>query len=173
MFLDNPVTRARLEDIGVLDAKAATELGVVGPFARASGIDFDARRDMPYDAYALFKITPAVEKGGDALARTMVRWEEVTTSIQLVREAIKDLPQGDIIDEAMLFKNPEYRREGVSGVLGVYTYLYPEPGEWTGLAEATRGLTMTQIWTTIEQLVAYSNQTKQPISFSIHGYGKS
>ncbi|MGB9704081.1 MAG: NADH-quinone oxidoreductase subunit NuoD [Pyrobaculum sp.] len=148
LFLDNPVTRARLENVGVLDAKRVTELGVVGPFARASGVDFDVRKAYPYDAYREFGVEPVVEKGGDAWARTVVRWGEIQASIALVRKALSELPGGDVIDNALLFKNPEYRREGISGVLGVYTYLYPEPGEWMGMAEATRGLSMTHLWTT-------------------------
>ena len=43
LFLDDPVTKARLEGVGIVDAKKTAELGVVGPFARASGIDYDAR----------------------------------------------------------------------------------------------------------------------------------
>lgn len=146
LFLDNPVTRARLEGVGVLDAKRVAELGVVGPFARASGVDFDVRRAYPYDAYAELGYEPVVDKAGDAWARTWVRWEEVRRSIELVRRALRELPQGDVIDSALLFKNPEYRREGISGVMGVYTYMYPEPGEWLGVAEATRGLALAQLW---------------------------
>jgi len=148
LFLDNPVTKARLEGVGVLDAKAVAELGVVGPFARGSGIDFDVRSVYPYDAYREVDFEPVVEKAGDALARVMVRWREIYVSIDLVRQALRSLPEGDVIDQALLIKNPEYRREGMSGILGVYTYLYPEPGEHMGVAEAARGLTYIHIFAT-------------------------
>ncbi|MEM1597156.1 MAG: NADH-quinone oxidoreductase subunit D [Pyrobaculum sp.] len=148
LFLDNPVTKARLEGVGVLDAKTVTELGVVGPFARASGVDYDVRKVHPYDAYAELGYEPVVEKAGDAWARAAVRWGEVQASIQLVRQALKELPDGDVIDKALLFKNPEHWRGGASGILGVFTYLYPEPGEYSGMAEAGRGLTYVQIFAT-------------------------
>ncbi|MFN7105248.1 MAG: NADH-quinone oxidoreductase subunit NuoD, partial [Pyrobaculum sp.] len=70
LFLDNPVTRARLEGVGTLDAKAVAELGVVGPFARASGVRYDVRKVHPYDAYGELDFEIAVEKAGDAMART-------------------------------------------------------------------------------------------------------
>jgi NADH-quinone oxidoreductase subunit D len=58
-----------------------------------------------------------------------------------------------VIDEALLFKNPEYRREGMGGVLGVYTYIHPEPGEYMAVAEATRGATLVHLWTTGTQRI--------------------
>ncbi len=151
LFLDNPVTRARLEGVGTLDAKAVAELGVVGPFARASGVRYDVRKVHPYDAYGELDFEIAVEKAGDAMARTLVRWREIYTSIDIARQILKSLPESDVIDQALLFKNPEYRREGISGVLGVYTYIYPELGEYHGMAEASRGLTYVQLFTTSSQ----------------------
>ncbi|MEM1902897.1 MAG: NADH-quinone oxidoreductase subunit D [Pyrobaculum sp.] len=148
LFLDNPVTKARLEGVGVLNTKQITELGVVGPFARASGVDYDVRKVYPYDAYGDLDFDIVVEKSGDSLARAMVRWREIYVSIDIVRQILKSLPEGDVIDEALLFKNPEYRRSGVSGVLGVYTYMYPEPGEFSSMVETARGLAYIQLLTT-------------------------
>jgi len=58
-----------------------------------------------------------VEKDGDAWARTLVRWREMYESASIVEQVLKALPEGDVIDQALLFKNPEYMREGVGGVL--------------------------------------------------------
>ncbi|MEL9990126.1 MAG: NADH-quinone oxidoreductase subunit D [Thermoproteus sp.] len=148
IFLDNPVTKARLEGVGVLDAKRAAELGVVGPFARASGIDYDVRSAAPYDAYAELDYEPVVEKAGDAWARVLVRWREIYESMDLVRAALKALPEGDVIDQALLAQGSEHWRGGTSGVLGAYIYMYPEPGEYIGLAEATRGATYVHLFAT-------------------------
>ena len=148
LFLDNPVTKARLEGVGIVDAKKTAELSVVGPFARASGIDYDIRKVHPYDAYGDVDFEVVVEKDGDARARTLVRWREMYESMSIVEQVLKALPEGDVIDQALLFKNPEYRREGVGGVLGVYTYIYPEPGEYLAVAEATRGATLVNLWAT-------------------------
>lgn len=148
LFLDNPVTKARLEGVGIVDAKKTAELGVVGPFARASGIDYDVRKVHPYDVYSDVDFEVVVEKDGDAWARTLVRWREMYESMSIMEQVLKALPEGDVIDQALLFKNPEYRREGVGGVLGVYTYIYPEPGEYLAVAEATRGATLVHLWAT-------------------------
>ena len=148
LFLDNPVTKARLEGVGIVDAKKTAELSVVGPFARASGIDYDIRKVHPYDAYGDVDFEVVVEKDGDARARTLVRWREMYESMSIVEQVLKALPEGDVIDQALLFKSPEYRREGIGGVLGVYTYIYPEPGEYLAVAEATRGATLVNLWAT-------------------------
>jgi NADH-quinone oxidoreductase subunit D len=153
LFLDNPVTKARLEGVGAIDAKRAAELGVVGPFARASGVDYDVRKARPYDAYGEIDFETAREKAGDAWARTLVRWREIQESMSMVEQLLRGLPDGDVIDEALLFRNPEYRREGIGGVLGVYTYMYPEPGEYLALVEAARGATLIHLWATGSQRI--------------------
>jgi NADH-quinone oxidoreductase subunit D len=129
------------------------ELGVVGPFARASGVDYDVRKIHPYDAYGEVDFEVVTEKVGDAWARTWVRWREIYVSMSIVEQLLKNLPGGDVIDEALLFKNPEYRREGMGGVLGVYTYMYPEPGEYMAVTEATRGATLVHLWATGTQRI--------------------
>ncbi|CAM5713306.1 NADH-quinone oxidoreductase subunit D 1 [Streptomyces badius] len=49
--LGNEIFRGRTHDVGVLSAEAVHAYGVSGPIARASGVDFDLRRDEPYLAY--------------------------------------------------------------------------------------------------------------------------
>jgi NADH:ubiquinone oxidoreductase 49 kD subunit 7 len=105
LFLDNPVTKARLEGVGAIDAKRAAELGVVGLFARASGVDYDVRKARPYDAYGEIDFEMAREKAGDAWARTLVRWREIQESMSMVEQLLRGLPDGDVIDEALLFRN--------------------------------------------------------------------
>src|SRR5262249_25561459 len=50
-FVDNTIFRARTRGVGVVNPLLAMELGVSGPILRASGVDFDLRRDAPYAAY--------------------------------------------------------------------------------------------------------------------------
>ncbi|AEA12470.1 NADH-quinone oxidoreductase subunits B and D [Thermoproteus uzoniensis 768-20] len=151
LFLKNPVVRMRLEGVGVLDARKAASLGAVGPAARGSGIDYDARTASPYDGYELVRPRVVVEKGGDAMARTSVRWGEIWASIEYIEEALRALPDGDILDEALLELSPNFRREGVAGIFGVLTQLRPEPGEYHGLAEMARGTAYVYISATGSQ----------------------
>jgi len=85
----------RLTDVGILPTEIAYALGTVGPMARASGIVFD-HRTQGYAAYGDLEFEPVVETAGDSHARTKVRLREVYQSIELIREAIGKLPEGDI-----------------------------------------------------------------------------
>ncbi|MFG1530633.1 MAG: hypothetical protein AAFA34_05105, partial [Thermoplasmata archaeon] len=88
----------RLQSTAVLDRAAALALGAVGPVARGSGIGWDDRVADPIPPYDRLDLHPAVESEGDALARILVRVEEIRQSAQLV-EQISDRwpgPLGEI-----------------------------------------------------------------------------
>lgn len=85
----------RCVGIGTLSKEQARSLGVVGPMIRASGIAQDARM-LGYAAYGNLKFEPVVETAGDSHARTMVRIRETFQSIDLIRQAIDKMPQGEI-----------------------------------------------------------------------------
>jgi len=147
IFLKNPVTRARLEGVGVLRREDAERLGLVGPFARASGIDYDTRRDRPYEAYPELDFDVVVEKAGDAMARTLVRWREVGESMRIIRQVIKGMPSGDILDEVIASDVQQYRRPGsASGAMYFYAKTEIPPGEASATVEAARGLTYAHGW---------------------------
>jgi Ni,Fe-hydrogenase III large subunit len=84
----------RLVSTGPLSEQDARDFGCVGPVARGSGIDVDARRDLPYDGYQQFKV--AGHSDGDAMARMEVRFQEVDSSLELIREAAGSLAPGPI-----------------------------------------------------------------------------
>jgi Ni,Fe-hydrogenase III large subunit len=76
--------RARFENIGVLTRQAAADLGIVGPPARASGIDRDCRRDFAGPTYGAHQPFIAVGETGDVFARAMQRWQEIDNSLILL-----------------------------------------------------------------------------------------
>jgi ech hydrogenase subunit E len=88
--LDNEAVARRLAGVGSITHDDAVELGVVGPTARASGVSVDVRRSG-YAAYDELPVEPIVERGGDALARVVVRWREMDQSIELCRAALDRL----------------------------------------------------------------------------------
>ncbi len=88
--------RERTIEIGVLDKETARRISVVGPVARASGLDRDVRRDHPYAAYGDLEFKVPVYSEGDVWARVMVRVEEVFESISIVRQALDRMPKGEI-----------------------------------------------------------------------------
>jgi len=94
--LNNTLVRDRLETTGLLNSTTATDYGVLGYVARASGIDIDARRDHPYAAYGDLDFVVPVLTGGDVQARAMVRVEEVRQSARLIRQASERLTPGPV-----------------------------------------------------------------------------
>ena len=91
----------RLVSAGPLSERDAQDFGCVGPVARGSGIDLDTRRDLPYDGYPAFEV--ARHSDGDAMARMEVRFQEVTSSLELIREAAASLTPGAIRGELRSF----------------------------------------------------------------------
>jgi len=86
---------ARFRATGVVSAETALALGATGVAARASGIDADLRRDLPYAAYGEMAPSVVTASGGDAAARFHVRAQEATESARIVLEAAGRLPAGD------------------------------------------------------------------------------
>jgi ech hydrogenase subunit E len=88
--LGNEAVARRLAGVGPVPESTARELGLVGPTVRASGVATDVRTSG-YAAHDELPIEPVVETGGDALARTVVRWREILVSLELCREALDRL----------------------------------------------------------------------------------
>jgi Ni,Fe-hydrogenase III large subunit/Ni,Fe-hydrogenase III component G len=97
LLIDSGTFTDRVDGTGILSPQAARDLGIVGMAARASGLDLDSRRDQPHDAYAGLQFQVAVEEGGDARARLMVRAREVEQSLSILRQALEGLPEGRVL----------------------------------------------------------------------------
>lgn len=95
IFSQEATIRCRTEGIGVLTREQALELGAVGPVARGSGIAEDMRLTR-YAAFNELSIEPVVEKDGDSLARMKVRVREILQSMNLIREALSKMPDGEV-----------------------------------------------------------------------------
>jgi Ni,Fe-hydrogenase III large subunit len=77
----------RFRNTGVLGKKAALDLGIVGPPARASGVKTDVRAfDTVYTGLSI----PVLENG-DVLARAKIRWLEIEASFNFIKNAVKKL----------------------------------------------------------------------------------
>jgi len=86
----------RTKDIAKLTIDDIKKLCVVGPVARASGLDIDLRRDAPYAAYPQLDFRVYVLEQGDVWARTMIRLLETLESVRLCRRILSRLPHGSI-----------------------------------------------------------------------------
>lgn len=120
LFEKDKEVRGNTKGLGILSKEKALELGVVGPTARASGVEIDVRKDTPYAAY---KETSngryIVLKDGDCFSRIYIRFLELLESLDIIKRALLALPQGPI---------------KVTGGI-----IFPKIGEGIGRVEAPRG----------------------------------
>jgi len=86
----------RFRGVGRLSKEEALRYGTVGPTARASGVDYDVRKDDPYLAYADVPWNVATDTHGDVYGRTRVRVWELQESLGIVRYCLENLPEGPI-----------------------------------------------------------------------------
>jgi NADH-quinone oxidoreductase subunit D len=100
LLTGNPIWMNRLKGVGYLSAADAIALGVTGPPLRASGVDWDLRRDMPYSGYEKFQFKVPVSDGGDVWARYVVRIEEMRESLKICQQALDGIPEGRIVADA-------------------------------------------------------------------------
>jgi NADH-quinone oxidoreductase subunit D len=94
LLTGNRIFIDRLKGVAHLSAEDAIALGVTGPALRASGVDWDHRRDMPYSSYEKFKFKVPVSREGDVWARYVCRIQELRESTEIARQALEGLPSG-------------------------------------------------------------------------------
>ena len=121
---DNPILRARTEDVGVLKLPDAVDGGAVGPTARASGWRIDVRANDPYAAYGDLSWDVVVDEGKDVWARIVVRVKEVLVSADMCRQCLEALTKvgGEIRSEVSEFGEGEAlgKTEAPRGELAYY-----------------------------------------------------
>ena len=86
----------RTQGVGKLPKEKAIELCAVGPYARASGVDYDARRDDPFAAYPYLDFKVITSDRCDVLGTAIVRVLEIVESCRMCRQIIEELPPGEI-----------------------------------------------------------------------------
>jgi len=91
----NEIFQARMHGVGVISRETAMAFGLAGGTLRASGVDFDVRRDMPYAAYPELDFDVPVATGGDCWDRYVVRIEEMRQAARMIRQLVDGMPEGD------------------------------------------------------------------------------
>jgi Ni,Fe-hydrogenase III large subunit len=86
----------RTRGIGVADKAACKRSGLIGPVARAAGVDIDCRRDHPYAAYDRVRFNVITDDGGDVWSRVVVRAKEVFEAINIIRQCLDKMEPGPI-----------------------------------------------------------------------------
>jgi NADH-quinone oxidoreductase subunit D len=121
----NEILLARAKGVGVLSKELATNCGISGPVARASGIKWDLRKNDPYSVYDRFDFDIPTGENGDCYDRYRVRIEEMKQSLHIIEQAIKQVPDGPFrADVNQVIRPPASEAyahiEGPKGELGFY-----------------------------------------------------
>ena len=96
LMFDAPSVLARFEGTGTLSPDTAIEIGLVGPAARACGLDCDVRREFPYGMYRFSQVHACTWATGDCFSRAYVRWLEIKASLDFIRQQLLELPEGPV-----------------------------------------------------------------------------
>lgn len=122
----NEILQARCKGIGILPAETALAYGVTGPNLRASGIGYDVRKADPYGVYSRFDFEVPVGERGDCMERLIVRIKEIEQSGRIIRQALEQMPAGEVRGKVPKVLKPEkgkevyHRIESSKGELGFY-----------------------------------------------------
>jgi NADH-quinone oxidoreductase subunit D len=100
LLTGNPIWVDRLKGVGYLSPEDAIALGVTGPPLRASGVDWDLRRDMPYSSYEKFQFKVPISHDCDVWARYVIRLEEMRESVKIIQQALDGMPEGRVTADA-------------------------------------------------------------------------
>jgi NADH-quinone oxidoreductase subunit C/D len=148
---ENEVVRTRCEGVGVISPDEAIAYSAVGPVLRASGVPYDVRRADPYSIYDRFEFEVAARYHGDVYDRYLVRLDEIRQSIRILRQALRDIPEG-----AIIAGRPQYqvrvpageaygRVEGPKGELGFYLVSDGKPTPWRYHVRAPSFINLTAL----------------------------
>ncbi len=145
--------QARFEDTGAVEPEVCRELGMVGPAARACGVELDVRNDFPSGIFRFAQVPVSTWTTGDVFARAYVRWLEIQRSVPFIREQLRASPEGPIQAEMKPLKADHlvvtlvegWRGEichvaltDATGQISRYKIVDPSFHNWSGLAMALR-----------------------------------
>lgn len=103
----NPIWVDRIKGVGMLTAEQAIHYTVTGPPLRASGVDWDLRRDMPYSSYEKFDFKVCTSNDCDVWGRYRVRMDEMRESLKIMQQALDGMPDGPLNADAPKIVLPE------------------------------------------------------------------
>ena len=127
LLTQNEILMARCQNVGILPKELAINAGITGPMLRASGVPYDVRKVDRYSIYDRFKFRVPIGDHGDVYDRYYVRVLEMRESIKMLEQAVKEIPQGDVISA-----------KGAAGAKAPRTFKPPK-GDVYGRIEAPKG----------------------------------
>ena len=145
LLTKNRIWMTRTKNVGCISREDAISLGLSGPAMRASGVDWDIRRDEPYEVYDELDFEIPVLPEGDVYARYMVRLREMRQSSRMLRQLLDGLPEGPYIERSPKYVFPDKERleDSIEAMIHhfklVVDGLAPPEGEVYSTIEAPKG----------------------------------
>jgi NADH-quinone oxidoreductase subunit D len=110
MFTRNAIWCGRTQGVGVMSAEDAINYSLSGPMLRASGVDYDVRKDRPYLGYDEFDFDVPIGEHGDIYDRYRIRLEEMFQSVRIMEQALDRLRPGPVdVDDPRVTLPPKSR----------------------------------------------------------------
>jgi NADH-quinone oxidoreductase subunit D len=145
LLTENPIWKRRTQGVGIISGDDAIALGLSGPGLRASGIDWDLRKHLPYSGYDRYEFEVPRGTRGDVYDRYLVRVAEMRQATRISQQALEGLPGGPVLAAAPRVVPPEKERvlTTIEGLIHhfkimVEGYSVPE-GEVYAAVESPRG----------------------------------
>jgi|TARA_B110001452_G_scaffold265942_1_gene271624 NADH dehydrogenase (ubiquinone) Fe-S protein 2 len=96
LLTHNRIWKQRLVDIGVVPLELAKAWGFTGVMLRGSGINWDLRKDRPYEVYDKMSFNIPVGTAGDCYDRYLIRVQEMRESLSIILQCLNQMPEGPI-----------------------------------------------------------------------------
>ena len=98
LLTKNQIWLKRTKGVGALSKEQTIGFGLVGPLARAVGVDYDVRRAFPYCGYETYQFDVPMQSEGDVFARYLVRLEEMRQSVRICKQAVERITPRGVFD---------------------------------------------------------------------------
>lgn len=130
MLEKNRIFVDRMKDVGKMPLERIKSYGITGPFGRAAGLNYDVRKASPYLVYDRLKFEVPTRTEGDNFARYKVRMEEVKQSLSMIRQCLRQMPQGPVRSKDPRVSLPRKKEvySNIEGLMNHFKLIMPGHG---------------------------------------------
>ncbi len=159
----NPIMLDRVLGISTMTRDVALQYGVTGPMLRASGVQWDLRKDRPYCGYEQYDFEVPTRSEGDVYARYLVRIQEMRESLKIIEQALNKLPMGPVRSDNRKFVPPPRSEIGVSMEALIHHFKL-----WTEGFSVPKGSVYAAIESPRGELGVYMESDGGPKPYRVH-----
>jgi len=146
MVMANTMIKQRTMGVGKMNTQDAYDWGMTGPALRATGLEWDYRKNRPYSGYENFEFEVPIAVNGDCYDRAAVRVEEMRQSCEIIRQCLENMPEGPYKSDHPLTTPPikEKSKQDIETLIDHFLSVswgpVMDPTEVSMAIEATKGI---------------------------------